>query len=64
VLDIVAYFNHVLFLYRFSERGRLFAKKEITSFGLVADGGLFLTGDGTGLLRVWKWNELPKVASN
>ncbi|XP_027922329.1 zinc finger CCCH domain-containing protein 48-like [Vigna unguiculata] len=48
----------------FSERGRLFAKKDITSFGLVADGGLFLTGDGTGLLRVWKWNELPKVASN
>ncbi|QCD94183.1 hypothetical protein DEO72_LG5g2263 [Vigna unguiculata] len=48
----------------FSERGRLFARKDITSFALGADRGLFFTGDGTGLLRIWKRNELSKVASN
>ncbi|TKY56448.1 Zinc finger CCCH domain-containing protein 48 [Spatholobus suberectus] len=47
----------------FSERGRLFAKKEVTSIEL-GPGGLFFTGDGTGLLMVWKWLEEPKVASS
>ncbi|CAL5196188.1 unnamed protein product [Lathyrus oleraceus] len=46
----------------FAERGRLFAKQEV---GLVdiAPGGLFFTGDRTGLLTVWKWLEEPKVAA-
>ncbi|WVZ19982.1 hypothetical protein V8G54_007304, partial [Vigna mungo] len=59
--------NNLVCMYElpsFSERGRLFAKKDITSFELGVDGGLFFTGDGTGLLKVWKWNELPKVTSN
>ncbi|KAI5421537.1 hypothetical protein KIW84_045092 [Lathyrus oleraceus] len=47
----------------FAERGRLFAKQEV---GLVdiAPGGLFFTGDRTGLLTVWKWLEEPKVAAS
>jgi len=38
----------------------LFAKQEV---GLVdiAPGGFFFTGDGTGLLTVWKWLELGRV---
>ncbi|KAK7385515.1 hypothetical protein VNO78_31237 [Psophocarpus tetragonolobus] len=47
----------------FSERGRLFAKKEVASIEL-GPGGLFFTGDGTGLLKVWKWLEVPKVAAS
>nr|KYP76566.1 Zinc finger CCCH domain-containing protein 17 [Cajanus cajan] len=65
--------NHILFcsckdnsvrLYElpsFLERGRLFSKKEVASFELGPD-GLFFTGDGTGLLTVWKWLDV-KVAS-
>ncbi|XP_058735039.1 zinc finger CCCH domain-containing protein 48-like [Vicia villosa] len=47
----------------FAERGRLFAKQEV---GLIhtAPGGLFFTGDRTGLLTVWKWLEKPKVAAS
>ncbi|WVZ19980.1 hypothetical protein V8G54_007302 [Vigna mungo] len=62
-----SYTNNLVCMYElpsFSERGRLFAKKDITSFELGVDGGLFFTGDRTGLLKVWKWNELPKVTSN
>ncbi|KAK7342521.1 hypothetical protein VNO80_25476 [Phaseolus coccineus] len=47
----------------FSERALLYAKKDITSFELGPD-GLFFTSDGTGLLSVWKWNELPTMTSN
>ncbi|KAE9598478.1 hypothetical protein Lal_00027010 [Lupinus albus] len=47
----------------FSERGRLFAKKEIRSIE-IGPGGLFFTGDGSGLLMVWRWFEEPKVASS
>ncbi|KAJ1400989.1 Zinc finger, CCCH-type [Sesbania bispinosa] len=45
----------------FSERGRLFAKREVRSIE-IGTGGLFFTGDGTGLVMVWKWLEEPKVA--
>ncbi|XP_012575123.1 zinc finger CCCH domain-containing protein 48-like [Cicer arietinum] len=44
----------------FAERGRLFAKKEVGSFE-TGPGGLFFTGDRTGLLMVWKWLEEPRV---
>ncbi|XP_057429597.1 zinc finger CCCH domain-containing protein 48-like [Lotus japonicus] len=47
----------------FSERGRLFARKEIRSIE-VGPGGLFFTGDGTGLVMVWKWLEETKVAAS
>lgn len=48
---------------RFSETGRLFAKKEDGSIG-IGPGGLIFTGDGTGLLTVWKSLEEPKVAAS
>nr|KYP39492.1 Zinc finger CCCH domain-containing protein 17 [Cajanus cajan] len=66
--------NHILFcsckdnsvcLYdmpSFSERGRLFTKKEVTTFELGPD-GLFFTGDGTGLLTVWKWLDVKMASS-
>ncbi|KAK7292576.1 hypothetical protein RJT34_15427 [Clitoria ternatea] len=54
---------HLYELPSFSERGRLFAKKEVRSIELGPD-GLFFTGDGTGLLKVWKWLEEPKVSSS
>ncbi|KAL5062086.1 hypothetical protein RYX36_023823 [Vicia faba] len=46
----------------FAERGSLFAKQEV---GLIdiAPGGLFFTGDRTGLLTVWKWLEEPNIAA-
>ncbi|KAJ1392573.1 Zinc finger, CCCH-type [Sesbania bispinosa] len=44
----------------FLERGRLFAKREVRSIE-IGSGGLFFTGDGTGLVMVWKWLEEPKV---
>ncbi|PRQ24290.1 putative transcription factor C3H family [Rosa chinensis] len=40
----------------FAERGRLFAKEEVGAIQ-VGPGGLFFSGDGTGLLSVWKWVE-------
>ncbi|CAL0335227.1 unnamed protein product [Lupinus luteus] len=46
----------------FLERGRLFARKVVQSLE-IGPNGLFFTGDGTGLLMVWKWLEMPKVAS-
>ncbi|XP_004510889.1 zinc finger CCCH domain-containing protein 17-like [Cicer arietinum] len=47
----------------FSERGRLFARREIGSIE-IGSGGLFFTGDGTGLMTVWKWLEEPKLATS
>ncbi|CAL0332762.1 unnamed protein product [Lupinus luteus] len=47
---------------RFLERGRLFAKKVVQSIE-IGPNGLFFTEDGTDLLMVWKWLEVPKVAS-
>ncbi|KAH1209474.1 Zinc finger CCCH domain-containing protein 48 [Glycine max] len=47
----------------FSERGRLFAKKDVALIEL-GPGDLFFTGDESGLLMVWKWLEVPKVASS
>lgn len=54
---------HLYELPSFAERGRLFAKQEV---GLVdiAPGGLFFTGDRTGLLTVWKWLEEYKVVAS
>lgn len=39
---------------RFSERGKIFSKEEIRSIQ-AGPGGIFFTGDGTGLMKVWKW---------
>ncbi|XP_004510869.1 zinc finger CCCH domain-containing protein 17-like [Cicer arietinum] len=47
----------------FSERGRLFARREFGSIE-IGSGGLFFTGDGTGLMTVWKWLEDPKLAGS
>ncbi|XP_028800052.1 zinc finger CCCH domain-containing protein 48-like [Neltuma alba] len=49
--------NHLVSLYEmptFAARGRLFSKQEIRVIE-EGPGGLFFTGDGTGLLTVWKW---------
>ncbi|KAI4354965.1 hypothetical protein L6164_003784 [Bauhinia variegata] len=54
---------HLYDLPSFSKRGRLFAKKDVRSLE-IGPGGLFFTGDGTGLLMVWKWLAEPKVASS
>ncbi|KAL5158459.1 Zinc finger CCCH domain-containing protein 48 [Glycine soja] len=47
---------HMYELPSFSERGRLFAKKDVALIEL-GPGGLFFTGDESGLLMVWKWLE-------
>ncbi|XP_020969935.1 zinc finger CCCH domain-containing protein 48 isoform X1 [Arachis ipaensis] len=47
----------------FSERGRLFARREVRSLE-IGPGGLFFTGDGTGSVTVWKWLDEPKVSSS
>ncbi|CAL9006426.1 unnamed protein product [Prunus brigantina] len=44
----------------FTERGRLFAKQEVRTVE-VGPGGLFFSGDATGLLSVWKWIDPPAV---
>ncbi|KAH1188600.1 Zinc finger CCCH domain-containing protein 48 [Glycine max] len=54
---------HMYELPSFSERGRLFANKDVALIEL-GPGGLFFTGDESGLLMVWKWLEVPKVASS
>ncbi|KAH7557561.1 hypothetical protein JRO89_XS11G0181000 [Xanthoceras sorbifolium] len=46
----------------FSERGKIFAKKEIRSIQL-GPGGLFFTGDGTGQVKVWQWCKEPTATS-
>lgn len=38
---------------RFIERGRIFSKQAVRTIQVGPD-GLFFTGDGTGLLNVWK----------
>ncbi|XP_028781394.1 zinc finger CCCH domain-containing protein 48-like [Neltuma alba] len=56
--------NHSVGLYEmpsFAARGRLFSKQEIRVIE-EGPGGLFFTGDGTGLLTVWKW--LPEWEPN
>lgn len=50
----IVVFIYFLFNYRFSERGKIFAKKEVRAIQIGPD-GLFFTGDGTGELKVWKW---------
>lgn len=45
----------------FSERGRIFSKQVVRTIQVGPD-GLFFTGDGSGLLSVWKWAE-HRVAS-
>ena len=42
------------FCFRFTDRGRLFAKQEIQTLQ-IGPGGLFFTGDQTGLLTVYTW---------
>ncbi|AQK73522.1 Zinc finger CCCH domain-containing protein 48 [Zea mays] len=44
----------------FSDRGRLFSKKEIRAIQM-GPGGLFFTGDGTGELKVWQWVDLAQT---
>lgn len=49
--------------FRFTERGRLFAKREVRAIQ-IGTGGLFFTGDATGQLTVWKLaGESSAVAS-
>ncbi|KAI9126012.1 hypothetical protein K1719_003430 [Acacia pycnantha] len=60
--------NHSVGLYEmptFEARGRLFSKQEIRVIEEGPD-GLFFTGDGTGLLTVWKWLAKlePKITSS
>ncbi|KAL1219838.1 Zinc finger CCCH domain-containing protein 63 [Cardamine amara subsp. amara] len=47
----------------FTERGKIFAKQEIRSIQ-IGPGGIFFTGDGTGLVKVWKWHTEPTAASS
>ena len=42
------------FCFRFTDRGRLFAKQEVQTLQ-IGPGGLFFTGDQTGLLTVYTW---------
>ncbi|XP_042495573.1 zinc finger CCCH domain-containing protein 48-like [Macadamia integrifolia] len=51
---------HIYDLPSFSERGRIFSKDEVRVIQIAPGGlGFFFTGDGTGELRVWKWNDKP-----
>lgn len=42
-----------LFCARFMERGRIFSKREVRVIEIGPD-NLFFTGDGAGMLGVWK----------
>lgn len=47
-------FNEIeLLCARFMERGRIFSRREVRVIEIGPD-GLFFTGDGTGMLSVWK----------
>ncbi|KAK4431542.1 Zinc finger CCCH domain-containing protein 48 [Sesamum alatum] len=46
----------------FSERGKIFSKKEVRSVQ-IGPGGLFFTGDGSGQVKVWKWAAEPTPIS-
>ncbi|CAA3026675.1 zinc finger CCCH domain-containing protein 48-like [Olea europaea var. sylvestris] len=39
----------------FSERAKIFSKKEVRAIH-IGPSGLFFTGDGSGQVRVWKWS--------
>lgn len=39
---------------------RLYAKEAVSTIQ-TGPGGLIFTGDGGGLLNVWKWNAQPKT---
>lgn len=42
----------------FSERGKIFSREAIRCIE-IGPGGLFFTGDESGQVRVWKWEEKP-----
>ncbi|KAL2542024.1 Zinc finger CCCH domain-containing protein 48 [Abeliophyllum distichum] len=46
----------------FSERAKIFSKKEVRCIQ-IGPGGLFFTGDGSGQVRVWKWSAEPTITS-
>ncbi|KAH1188038.1 Zinc finger CCCH domain-containing protein 63 [Glycine max] len=50
-------------MYELPSEGTFIAKKDVALIEL-GPGGLFFTGDESGLLMVWKWLEVPKVASS
>ncbi|GMY05041.1 zinc finger CCCH domain-containing protein 48-like isoform X2 [Fagus crenata] len=52
---------HIYELPSFTDRGRLFAKQDVNTLQ-IGPGGLFFTGDRTGLLTVWKSLAEPQVA--
>jgi len=37
-----------------NEQGRVFMRNEVWAFQIIS-GGLVLTGDGKGELKVWRW---------
>ncbi|CAL0332761.1 unnamed protein product [Lupinus luteus] len=45
-------------------KGPLVCKKKVVQSIEIGLLGLFFTGDGTGLLMVWRWLELSKVTSS
>ncbi|XAR71753.1 hypothetical protein NMG60_11018160 [Bertholletia excelsa] len=46
----------------FLERGKIFAKQEVRSIQM-GPGGVFFTGDGTGLVKVWQWSAKPTATA-
>uniref|UniRef100_A0A2N9ID15 C3H1-type domain-containing protein n=1 Tax=Fagus sylvatica TaxID=28930 RepID=A0A2N9ID15_FAGSY len=54
---------HLYELPSFTDRGRLFSKQEVHTLQ-IGPGGLFFTGDQTGLLTVWNWlaEDVPKTS--
>jgi hypothetical protein len=51
-----------LFWFRFSERGKIFAKQEVRAIQ-TGPGGLFFTGDGSGQVKVWQWLAEPTATT-
>jgi hypothetical protein len=49
-------------MFRFSEKGKMFAKQEIRAIQ-TGPGGLFFTGDGTGQVRVWNSVAVPTATT-
>lgn len=47
-------FSVGLSCFRFSERGKIYAKQEVRAIQM-GPGGLFFTGDGAGQVKVWRW---------
>jgi hypothetical protein len=52
----------VLSWFRFSERGKIFAKQEVRAIQM-GPSGLFFTGDGAGQVRVWQWLAEPTATT-